>query len=79
MSPVKSQSGVRLPSEFAATLEIFSVASPGRWNAPHGTIQVHRDIRAHSRRLVSEVRREEAERELREKPREGVVREPLTL
>jgi predicted RNase H-like HicB family nuclease len=43
------------------------------------TLDEAREMLADVVRLVLEVRREEAERELLENPREGVVREPLSL
>jgi predicted RNase H-like HicB family nuclease len=43
------------------------------------TLDEAREMLADAVRLVLEVRREEAERELLENPREGVVREPLSL
>ena len=43
------------------------------------TLDEAREMLADAVRLVLEVRREKAERELRGNPREGVVREPLTL
>ena len=43
------------------------------------TLDEAREMLADAVRLVLEVRREEAECELLENPREGVVRDPLSL
>lgn len=79
---------MRLMERFGFTA-IFEPIEDGWWLArceevPEAITQGEnleeaREMLADAVRLVLEVRREEAERELRENPREGVVREPLVL